>query len=150
MPTLTSIDLIAASPSTPSDISYDTIQDIRSPSSYQWKTTCLGGANAAIKGNTLPSYISLPPIFGHSRASNAFNTDALSENLLEEVFKWQSPTPNYALAASHEFQIVSQLGVLGENHSQAKCCFGSVPSNTEHSEETIQTNGRAEAYPTFE
>jgi hypothetical protein len=52
MPTLTLIDPIAASPSTPSDISYDTIQDIRSPSPYQWKTTCLGGVNAATEGNT--------------------------------------------------------------------------------------------------
>jgi hypothetical protein len=79
------------------------------------------------RGKYRSSYLSPPPIFGHSRASNALYTDSLSENLQEEVFEWQGPTPNYALAASHEIQTVSQLEVLGENTIARQNAASAVP-----------------------
>ncbi|KAH8753696.1 hypothetical protein BGZ57DRAFT_79288 [Hyaloscypha finlandica] len=91
---MTLSDLAIAAPSTPSDISYDTVQEIRSPSPYKRNIDSLGGLISELEGNTPPSF-SPPQNFGHMRSPQHDLGTNIASILVEDgnVFEGQTPAP---------------------------------------------------------
>lgn len=91
---MTLSDLAIAAPSTPSDISYDTVQEIRSPSPYKRNLDSLGGLISELEGNLPPSF-SLSQIFDHMHSPQDDLGTNISSILVEDgnVFEGQSPAP---------------------------------------------------------
>ena len=91
---MTFSDIKIAAPSTPSDISYDTVQDIRSPSPYNRKIDSSGGLILEFEGN-LPPSSSRPQIFGHMHSPQIAPGNNIASILVDHdnVFEGQSPAP---------------------------------------------------------
>jgi tetratricopeptide (TPR) repeat protein len=91
---MTLSDLAIATPSTPSDISYNTVQEIRSPSPYKRNIDSLGSLISELEGNLPPSF-SPPQIFGHMRSPQDVLGMNIASILVEDgnVFEGQTPAP---------------------------------------------------------
>jgi tetratricopeptide (TPR) repeat protein len=91
----TRTELTIATPSTPSDISYNTVQEIRSPSPYKPTFDSLGGLLSELEGNPPPSpFSSLQNVSHIHSQQDTFGTD-IANILVEDgsLFEGQSPAP---------------------------------------------------------
>jgi len=113
---MTLSDLAIAAPSTPSDISYDTVQEIRSPSPYKRNIESLGGLISELDKNPPPSF-SPPQIFGHMRSPQDDLGTNIASILVEDgnVFEGQTPAPFTAPPSPAPFQIHQAHGVSSDS-----------------------------------
>jgi tetratricopeptide (TPR) repeat protein len=130
-------DQSIAAASTPSDISYNTVQEIRSPSPYKQNIDSPGGLLSQLERGQPPSF-SPPQTFGRVRSLQ--NTSGIkSATILVEdgnVFEGQSPAPftappSPAPSQRHEFHIdISSILVEDGNvfEGQSPAPFTAPPS----------------------
>ncbi len=86
-------ELTIATPSTPSDISYNTVQEIRSPSPYKFILDSVGGLPSELDGNPPPSPFSSLHKFGHIHSQQDSFAMDIANILVEDgrLFEGQSP-----------------------------------------------------------
>jgi hypothetical protein len=93
-PMMSPAELIIAAPSTPSDVGYNTVQDIRSPSQYQRNLDSLHDLASELEGNTPPLSCSPPSLGQVPLRQGAFGMN-FTGTLVgdDDLFERQSPAP---------------------------------------------------------
>ena len=126
---MTLSDLAIAAPSTPSDISYDTVQEIRSPSPYKRNIDSLGSLISELEGNLPPSFTP-SQIFGHMCSPRDEIGTNIASILVEDgnVFEGQTPAPFTAPPSPAPSQRHEAHGVSSDS-SQHLILGGSLVSS---------------------
>ncbi|PMD49902.1 TPR-like protein [Hyaloscypha bicolor E] len=139
----------SSAPSTPSDISYDTVQEIRSPSPYKRNIDSLGGLISELEGNLPPSFPP-PQIFDHMPSPQGDLGTDIASILVEDgnVFEGQTPAPFTAPPSPAPSQIHEAHGVSSDS-SQHPILGGNLVSseNDIHAPFSSSTAGLAGPQP---